>query len=93
MVMADLRAERDRTERRSEVVYRNGEGSPTDDPAKAVQGEVLEYGAHLEPARRTPFFLSRSELPWLPVSEPAFLLWVLAALFMVWLAVGLVLLT
>jgi hypothetical protein len=93
MVMADLRAGRERTKRRSAVLYRDGEGSPTDDPAKAVQGEVLEYGAHLEPERRTPFFLSRSELPWLPVTEPAFLLWVLAALVMVWLAVGLFLLT
>jgi hypothetical protein len=27
-------------------------------------------------------------LPWLPVTEPAFLLWVLAALFVVWLAIG-----
>jgi hypothetical protein len=91
MVMTDLRGGRERTKRA--VAYRDAEGSPTDDPAKAVQGEVLEYGAHLEPARRTPFFLSRSELPWLPVSEPAFLLWVLAALVMVWLAVGVFLLT
>jgi hypothetical protein len=91
MVMADLRGGRKRTKRA--VAYRDAEGSPTDDPAKAVQGEVVEYGAHLEPARRTTFFLSRSELPWLPVSEPAFLLWVLAALVMVWLAVGVFLLT
>jgi hypothetical protein len=91
--MADPRAGRERTKRRRAVAYRDGAGSPTDDPAKAVQGEVLEYGVHLEPERRSTFFLSRSELPWLPVSEPAFLLWVLAALVMVWLAVGLFLLT
>jgi hypothetical protein len=93
VVMADLGSAGKRVRRRRKVSYRDAEGRPTDDPAKAVQGEVLEYGAHLEPARRTPFFLGRSELPWLPVSEPAFLLWVLALLFMVWLAIGLFLLT
>jgi hypothetical protein len=93
MAMADLRSGWKLAKRRRTVAYRDGEGSPTDDAAKAVQGEILEYGAHLEPERRTTFFLSRSELPWLPVSEPAFLLWVLAALVMVWLAVGLFLLT
>jgi hypothetical protein len=91
--MADRRSGWQRARRRREVFYRDADGRPTDDPAKAVQGEVLEYGAHLEPARRTPFFLGRGELPWLPVSEPAFLLWVLALLFMVWLAIGLFLLT
>ena len=89
--MADLRSGRQRAKRRR-VSYRDADGRPTNDSAKAVQGEVLEYGAHLEPARRTTFFLSRSELPWLPVSEPAFLLWVLALLFMVWLAIGVFLL-
>jgi hypothetical protein len=91
--MADLRSGWQRAKRRRRVSYRDVDGRPTDDPAKAVQGEVLEYGAHLEPARRTTFFLGRSELPWLPVSEPAFLLWVLALLFMVWLAIGVFLLT
>jgi hypothetical protein len=91
--MADRRSGWEPTKRRRVVAYRDAEGSPTDDPAKVVQGEVLEYGAHLEPDRRTTFFLSRSELPWLPVSEPAFLLWVLALLFMIWLAIGLFLLT
>ena len=32
--------------------------------------------------------VGRSELPWLPVSEPAFLLWVLAALVIVWVDIG-----
>jgi hypothetical protein len=91
--MADRRSGWQRAKRRRKVSYGDADGRPTDDPAKAVQGEVLEYDAHLEPARRTPFFLSRGELPWLPVSEPAFLLWVLALLFMVWLAIGLFLLT
>jgi hypothetical protein len=93
VVMADRRSGWQRAKRRRKVSYSDADGRPTDDPAKAVQGEVLEYGAHLEPVRRTPFFLSRGELPWLPVSEPAFLLWVLALLFMVWLAIGLFLLT
>ena len=80
-------------ERPRKVVYVDAEGRPTDDPAEAVQGEVLEFGAHGRPARRTRFFLDRKELPWLPVSEPALLLWVLAVLFIVWLAIGLFLLT
>jgi hypothetical protein len=91
--MADLRSGMQRAKRPRRVSYTDADGQPTGDPAKAVQGEVLEYGAHLEPPRRTTFFLGRSELPWLPVSEPAFLLWVLALLFMVWLAIGLFLLT
>jgi hypothetical protein len=70
-------------------MYLDAHGRPTDDPGKAVRGEVVEYDAHGRAARRTRFFLDRSELPWLPVSEPAFLLWVLAALFIVWLAIGL----
>ena len=39
------------------------------------------------------FFLDQRQMPWLPVSEPAFLLWVLIALMVIWLVVGLVLLT
>jgi hypothetical protein len=34
------------------------------------------------------FSFAQVELKWLPVSESAFLLWVLAALFGVWLVVG-----
>jgi hypothetical protein len=91
--MARQRSGVQRSERHRKVSYLDAEGRPTDDPAEAVQGEVLEYAVHREPVRRARFFLSRSELPWLPVSEPAFLLWVLAALVIVWLAIGLVLLT
>jgi hypothetical protein len=79
-------------QRERRVTYLDAEGRPTDDPAEAVQGEVLEYGAHRQPVRRARFFLSRSELPWLPVSEPAFLLWVLAFLLIVWVGIGLFLL-
>ena len=78
---------------RRKVRYVDAEGQPTLHAAKAVEGEIVEYDAHGEPARRTKFFLDRADLPWLPVSEPAFLLWVLVGLFIVWLAIGFVLLT
>jgi len=75
------------------VAYTDAEGRATDDPAAAVQGEIVDYDAHGAPARRTRFFLSERELPWLPISEPAFLLWVLVVLMAVWVVIGLVLLT
>ena len=43
------------------------------------------------PVGRIRFFLAERELPWLPVSEPAFLLWVLAVLMLIWIVIGLVL--
>jgi hypothetical protein len=72
------------------VIYRDADGRETDDPREAVQGEILDYG-HARPLRRVRFFLDRKELPWLPVSEPAFLLWVLVGLFVIWSAVAVVL--
>jgi hypothetical protein len=39
-------------------------------------------------ARRGRFSFAQVELKWLPVSESAFLLWVLAALVGVWLLLG-----
>jgi hypothetical protein len=71
------------------VVDRDAEGRETDDPREAVQGEILDYG-HARPTRRVRFFLDRKELPWLPVSEPAFLLWVLVGLFVIWSVVAVV---
>jgi hypothetical protein len=91
--MARARDERAVSKRRRRIAYVDAEGRPTLEAAKAVQGEVVEYDAHGEPARRTKFFLDRAELPWLPVSEPAFLLWVLVGLFVVWLVIGFVLIT
>ena len=73
------------------VAYTDAEGLATDDPAAAVRGEITEYDDHGRPRRRTRFFLEDEALPWLPVSEPAFLLWVLVALIAVWLVVGLIL--
>jgi hypothetical protein len=72
------------------VAYVDAAGRPTEDPAQAVSGEIAVYDGHGRP-RRTRFFLGRSEIPWLPVSEPAFLLWVLLGLVVVWGAIGLVL--
>ena len=76
--------------RRTERILRDRDGRPVSEPADAVTGEIVEYDADDRP-RRTRFFLQREELPWLPLSEPAFLLWVLVALTMVWVAVGFVL--
>jgi hypothetical protein len=75
------------------VVYTDAEGQATDDPSAAVHGEIVEYDDHGRPRRRTRFFLDERDLPWLPVSEPAFLLWVLIVLMVIWLVIGLVLLT
>jgi hypothetical protein len=74
------------------VAYTDAEGQATDDPAVAVSGEVTEYDAHGVPQRLTRFsMLEQKALPWLPVSEAAFLLWVLIALIVAWLVVGLIL--
>jgi hypothetical protein len=76
---------------RKKASYLDAWGRRTDDPEGAVSGEVAEYDDHGKLLRRTRFFLSRSELPWLPVAETAFLLWVLAALVLVWVAIAVVL--
>jgi hypothetical protein len=73
---------------RRSAAYTDRDGRATDDPVRAVRGQVLEYDARGVPVRRTRFFLDEGELPWLRVSEPAFLLWVLAALFVIWLVIG-----
>jgi hypothetical protein len=77
--------------KRKRASYLDAKGRPTDDPAQAVTGEVAEYDVHDRPLRRTRFFLDRSELPWLPVSEAAFLLWVLATLVLAWAGIAVVL--
>jgi len=73
------------------VVLVDRAGKPTNDPAAAVGGELTELAEDGRATRRTRFFLSREELPWLPVGEAAFLLWVLTALVVVWAVVALVL--
>jgi hypothetical protein len=75
------------------VRYTDADGLPTDDPAAAVRGEMVEYDAGGDVRRRTRFFLREEEIPWLPVSEAAFLAWILAALVLVWAVIGVLLLT
>ena len=91
------RVERQRAARRPTparaVAYTDAEGRATDDPAAAARGEIVDYDAQGTPARKTRFFLTEQEMPWLPISESAFLLWVLVALMAVWVVIGLVLLT
>jgi hypothetical protein len=65
-------------------------GRPTRDAAAAAAGEIVELDELGRPIKRRRFFLTREELPWLPVGEAAFLLWVLAALVCVWAVVGVV---
>jgi hypothetical protein len=66
----------------------DADGKPTNDPRRAVSGEYVEYDPQSKRTRRTWFRLEQIEIKWLPVSEPAFLLWVLALLLIVWLAIG-----
>jgi hypothetical protein len=80
--------------RRSEArgfAYMDAQGRPTDDPALAVRGEITELDDHGRPRRRTWFLVDDDAPSWLPVSEPAFLLWVLVAFIVAWLLVGLIL--
>jgi hypothetical protein len=69
----------------------DAEGNRTGDPAEAVGGEIVERAEQDGPARRTWFSVKEVELSWLPVSEAAFLLWVLAALVFVWLVATVIL--
>ena len=73
------------------VRYTDAEGRATDDPSAAVSGEAVLYDEHGIPRRRTLFVFAQRELPWLPIGEAAFLLWVLVILMLIWLAIGLVL--
>jgi hypothetical protein len=66
----------------------DADGEPTDDPGRAVRGELVEYDAESKPVRRTWFRFEQVEIRWLPVSESAFLLWVLVLLLAVWLGIG-----
>jgi hypothetical protein len=73
------------------VAYVDAEGRETMDPEAAVQGEIVEYDGEGRSRSRTRFFLAEREIRWLPIGEGAFLLWVLVALIVVWLVIGLVL--
>jgi hypothetical protein len=72
------------------VVYRDKMGAVVTDPAQAANGEILGDPDEGTP-RRAWFRIEEIELDWLPVRESAFLLWVLALVAAVWLAIGVVL--
>ena len=78
----------ERHPRRQAAVFVDAEGRRTDEPAEADRGEIVEYDEQGRPVRRTWFFLEQVEIKWLPVSEAAFLLWVLGLLLVVWLVIG-----
>lgn len=87
--MADAEPPTDADRVRRELF--DARGRVTDDETHAVGGEIAELGPHGRSVRRTRFFLTRTELPWLPVGEAAFLLWVLAALLLIWASIGVIL--
>lgn len=70
--------------------YFDAEGNRTEDPAQAVRGEVVEHDPKAGRTKRTWFLVEEVEVKWLPVSESAFLLWVLLALLLTWVLIGLV---
>jgi hypothetical protein len=72
------------------VVYRDESGAVVTDPSAAASGEILG-NADGALRRRAWFRIEEVELDWLPVRESAFLLWVLALLAGIWLAIGVVL--
>ena len=71
-----------------DVAYFDAEGNRTEDPAQAVRGEIYDRDPQGR-RRKTWFLLQEAEIPWLPVSEGAFLLWVLLAVVLVWVLIGL----
>lgn len=74
------------------VVLVDADGRPTHDRSAVVAGEVTEVSDDGKLIRRTRVFLTREQLPsWVPVDEPALLLWVLAGLVLIWAAVAVVL--
>jgi hypothetical protein len=75
----------------SERRFYDADGRLTEDAALAVRGEIVELDAAGVPVRRTSFLAPKADLSWLPVSEPAFLLWVLVALLALWLVIAAVL--
>jgi hypothetical protein len=72
------------------VVYRDASGAVVADAAEAVSGEIVEEAEGTQ-RHRAWFRIQEVELDWLPIRESAFLLWILALLAAVWLAIGLVL--
>lgn len=74
------------------VIRPETDAAPIDEPTAAASGEIAEYDAHGVLRGRTRFFLHEREMPrWIPLGEAAFLLWVLVALVVAWLVIGVVL--
>ncbi|MGH2932121.1 MAG: hypothetical protein ACRDKK_04590 [Gaiellaceae bacterium] len=72
------------------TVFLDAEGNLTQDPAQAVRGEIVEHEEKGGRVRRTWFFVEEVEIKWLPISESAFLLWVLGLFLGIWLVVGVI---
>jgi len=70
-------------------LYFDAEGNRTENPAEAVRGEVVEHDPKARRTRRTWFSIEEVEIKWLPISESAFLLWVLLGLLLTWVLIGL----
>jgi hypothetical protein len=77
--------------RRQAAIFLDAQGHPTEDSTKAVCGEVVDYDARGSRVSRTWFFIEEVEINWLPVSESAFLLWVLGLFLAIWLVIGVIL--
>jgi hypothetical protein len=73
---------------RQTASFVDAEGKPTDEARRAVRGELVQYDARSKRVRRAWFRVEQVEVSWLPVSEGAFLLWVLVLLLAVWLGIG-----
>ena len=66
----------------------DADGKPTDDRRRAVARRARRVRRATKRTRRTWFRIEQVEIKWLPVSESAFLLWVLVLLLAVWLGIG-----
>jgi hypothetical protein len=75
-------------DRRPATSLVDADGNPTYNLHRAVAGELVEYDARSKRTRCAWFRVEQVEIRWLPVSEAAFLLWVLALLLVVWLGIG-----
>ena len=78
-----------KAEKGTETRLYDVEGRLTSDPARAAEGEVVELDEQLDIVQRSWFRVEWIEFRWLPVSEPAFLLWVLALFVAAWVVVAL----
>ena len=68
-------------------LYADADGNRAKDPGRAAGGEILEREKEGRAVQRTWFLIREVELKWLPMSEAAFLLCVLALLLLLTAAV------